>query len=389
MKNETFNPDGPPKGTVCIRLTFEHPEEKKPESADKIKISIQEASRNKYYETGSVKPWPDGDNSESFFKPSDCKIEGDVLTIILIPDIIRTCRKDLYTVKIKDEASNFEQSVKLIFDPQKGLKRPPGLSGPVGSAPPESAIEKAEPVQEPIPERAEPTPIPAPPVTEDTEISGSSKKKILIWVLAVIAGLALILGLAWTGYKMWSWASSKFGGLLPPISELDKTGDLAKSTDSTDSADSPDSAESKIFPQPADSLEPKEPTVPLKPKTPLAEARELIKEKAAPEEMESALNRLDQTPGAEDAVFLLAKVLAGFKPQYRMRYAAFMDPTDERPTGSIKKDFLAAYAEYLTAQKNGVPEAGPALERLRAWVESQSDSGDPNLARFRKLYGGD
>jgi len=82
---------------------------------------------------------------------------------------------------------------------------------------------------------------------------------------------------------------------------------------------------------------------------------------------------------------MLAKALAPRAPEYRVRYAAFMDPTDTRPAGSIKKDPLAAYEEYESARSAGAPEAAAALDRLLKWAEE--NAGEPDAARLRQRYG--
>jgi len=387
---------------VSITVTFDSPEDEKPKIGETFKISIKQASYDKYYQADRENHWPEKENSESFFEPANQKFDNNVLTIGISPDIISNCPHKMYHLHIKGQSSSTK--VQLIFDPKQGFSHPLKNTASVGSVPQKPITVNNEPSADSNPLEDIP---PAKPAQTIPEKKVFPFKKLILRVLSIVAILAVILAMAWVGVKTWPMVLAKFKNLSPPASELSKTEDTPK-TDAPFKTDEPDipfesndflktdessvpSERENIFKtdQPAETSKTPTPPVALKPKAPLEEARELIRENNNQEAMEQAFNRLDNTPGAEDAVFLLAKVLAGRKPQYRMRYAAFMDPADDRPSGSIKKDPLAAYAEYQTAEKNGVPEAGKAMERLRSWVDSQPYSGDANLARFRKLYGGD
>jgi hypothetical protein len=121
--------------------------------------------------------------------------------------------------------------------------------------------------------------------------------------------------------------------------------------------------------------------------SPLEEVRELFRQGSEPAAMRAALDRLDGQAGAEDAVFLLLKALAPHSPENRSRYAAFLDPTDTRPAGSIKKNPEAAYDEYELAKKGGDKSAALAQARLLKWAEEQSAKGDPEAARLWQLQG--
>lgn len=115
---------------------------------------------------------------------------------------------------------------------------------------------------------------------------------------------------------------------------------------------------------------------------PLLEARALLARPAPPDELRAALERFSGMEGAEDAVFLLLEDLAEHDPALRLRYAAYFDPTDTRPTGSIEKDPEAALREYRRAQVDGALEAAEALRNLLTWAEEQAADGNPAAAQL-------
>jgi len=114
---------------------------------------------------------------------------------------------------------------------------------------------------------------------------------------------------------------------------------------------------------------------------PLDEVRDLFRRGGEQTEMQALMDRLDGKAGAEDAVFLLARELAPYSPKTRSRYAAFLDPADTRPAGTIKKNPEAAYDEYELAKKGGDESAAEAQARLVKWAKEHSES-DPEAARF-------
>ncbi|MDR0549757.1 MAG: hypothetical protein LBI10_10175 [Deltaproteobacteria bacterium] len=111
-------------------------------------------------------------------------------------------------------------------------------------------------------------------------------------------------------------------------------------------------------------------------KTPLDEARELLRTNAAPQDLAAAVARLDGVPGAEDAVFLLLRKLAPTSPALRTRFAAFYDPLDKRPAGSVQKNAKYAYDEYEEARKAGAEDVVARQEALLDWAEANETSDD-------------
>jgi hypothetical protein len=118
----------------------------------------------------------------------------------------------------------------------------------------------------------------------------------------------------------------------------------------------------------------------------LQDVRAMFQRDASEDELREALERYALVAGAEDAVFLLLEGLAPLDPAMRLRYAAFFDPTDSRPAGSIWKDPEAALREYRRAQADGAPEAQQAIETLRAWAEEEADRGNVQAIDLLELW---
>lgn len=119
---------------------------------------------------------------------------------------------------------------------------------------------------------------------------------------------------------------------------------------------------------------------------PLQEARELLRREAPAQELRDAIQRFSTLRGAEDAAFLLIEELAPRDPAMRLRYAAYFDPTDKRPTGSIGKDPEAALREYRKAEAEGALEAREALSRLKSWAEREAAAGNAEARRLLQFW---
>jgi cell division protein FtsN len=119
--------------------------------------------------------------------------------------------------------------------------------------------------------------------------------------------------------------------------------------------------------------------------TPVDEARKLLREGAPEAELVAAVKRLDGQPGAEDAVFIILRKLAPSSPEYRMRFAAFYDPLDTRPAGSVPKNAKHAYDEYEEAKKAGVKSAADRQDALLEWAEAREGSADEGVRELLRV----
>lgn len=90
-----------------------------------------------------------------------------------------------------------------------------------------------------------------------------------------------------------------------------------------------------------------------------------------------ALARGMTTPEAADAAFLLVEDAAQKgNAEAMFRLAAFYDPADTHPKGSIAADPIQARLWYMKARDNGHAGAEAALAALRAWAEAAAAKGD-------------
>ena len=90
-----------------------------------------------------------------------------------------------------------------------------------------------------------------------------------------------------------------------------------------------------------------------------------------------ALARSMTTPDAADAAFLLVEDAAQKgNAEAMFRLAAFYDPADTHPKGSIAADPIQARLWYMKARDNGHAGAQAALTALRAWAEAAAAKGD-------------
>jgi hypothetical protein len=97
-------------------------------------------------------------------------------------------------------------------------------------------------------------------------------------------------------------------------------------------------------------------------------------------QLEAALDALENSPGSEDDVFLLVRVLSKREPKYKLRLGAFFDPTDTREKGSVTPNVKYAYDEYLDS---GLPESKAQIDRLVEWSKKPEANGAEGLAEFK------
>ncbi|MDR1486945.1 MAG: hypothetical protein LBT62_02965, partial [Deltaproteobacteria bacterium] len=118
---------------------------------------------------------------------------------------------------------------------------------------------------------------------------------------------------------------------------------------------------------------------------PLQEARKLIQEGADSEQVQEALERFENDPGAMEAVFLLASHLAKTDPKYHVNVGSFYDPLDANPLVAGPKNAMYAYQEYLAAGDD--PQAKSRIDALKAWVITPQASQVQGAEELRKALG--
>jgi hypothetical protein len=77
--------------------------------------------------------------------------------------------------------------------------------------------------------------------------------------------------------------------------------------------------------------------------------------------------------------------LAPSSPERRARFAAFYDPLDKRPSGTVTKNAKFAFDEYEAAGKAGYKEAEAKQEALLDWAEANEKSGDPGALALLEM----
>ncbi|MDR2142050.1 MAG: hypothetical protein LBR11_09730 [Deltaproteobacteria bacterium] len=137
---------------------------------------------------------------------------------------------------------------------------------------------------------------------------------------------------------------------------------------------------------PAAPVKPDEPPPPTQgPLLPLDEARKLLRDKAPEADLLAAVDRFDGIPGAEDAVFLLLRRLAPTSADRQARFAAFFDPLDQRPSGSVQKNAKDAYDEYELAKKAGDQTATARQEALVNWAKAPENKDNAGARDLLKM----
>ncbi|MDR1545163.1 MAG: hypothetical protein LBU12_00300 [Deltaproteobacteria bacterium] len=102
-------------------------------------------------------------------------------------------------------------------------------------------------------------------------------------------------------------------------------------------------------------------------------------------ECEELLARLENTPGAEDALFLLVRRMSKDESKWHLRLGAFFDPLDPRPSGSAVKNVKYAYDEYVAA---GVTtESRARIEALVQWLNTPAASRAPGARALKQELG--
>ncbi len=108
----------------------------------------------------------------------------------------------------------------------------------------------------------------------------------------------------------------------------------------------------------------------------LEKARNALRDGITPEEALAMAKSLPESPERADAAFLLLEYAADSGiAEAALVVARYYDPTDETPSGTIRKNPETAYNWYTDALAGGQKDAGARLAQLRSWVKEQADQG--------------
>ena len=388
MKAELINLPGRERGWAQLVLHFGDGESPAPQAGEKFTLTVRKFPEETFLQPPGAPGgdrWPAG-GSECWLSPNEEAWDGRALRLTLGPDFTGAIGHGLRVFHLRGSGGSDFPNLRL---PTNGLalplksgtgvsigvprpQAPPAVGGDGGSgrslpaeepkpadpAPPESLpVETPPPAPEekPAVEPAPPAPEPTPPAPAAGKSGGNS---LLIVVLLL---LLLALSAAATWYFL-----------------------LREKPEPTPPAETPQAQEPQT-PPPDQAETPEAPAAEAAPPNPLEEARRLLREGSPTETLAKALSEYDGQSGAEDAAFLLAKALASRGAEYRTRYGAFFDPSDERPSGSIAKNALTAYQEYEQAAKNGDQKAAAARDRLLRWAEKEAPKGEPQAQELLKI----
>jgi hypothetical protein len=175
------------------------------------------------------------------------------------------------------------------------------------------------------------------------------------WIL-VIAGIVGLVVLAVAGYLIWNAFQAE-----------EKNTQKIEKTELPRMANLPPKKEA-IPPPPPPSYTPDAPV--------LEQARKALREGITPEEALALAKSLPESPERADAAFLLLEYAADSgNAQAALAVAGYYDPTDDAPSGTIRKNPETAYGWYSEALAGGQQDAKKRLAQLRGWVEAQANEG--------------
>ncbi|MDR1086409.1 MAG: hypothetical protein LBP22_16515 [Deltaproteobacteria bacterium] len=380
MKSAIRNDDNKGRGNALLILQFEESDEK-PSAGETFTVSVQAfPSRNYLQAPGSCDSWVSG--SETYIPVDGQHWDGTELTLELGPYFTAAFEEKLHSFNVR--GSIHSSFTKIKADTQNIIK-PPRDMGKIDLPDKKAKFSVKQTADITLINRTDKSPglpeSPPPAVPEEAPAGpaagesadgetgaeknlpaeagpaapgrvippGPEKSKSVLPVLIPLVLIILALASAWYF-------------LLKD-----------KPEDPEAAGSSPETEETPAAVQPAAGG------------TPIEEARRLLREGKPDGELAEAVDKLDGTPGAEDAVFLLLRKLARSSPKYRMRFAEFYDPMDKRPTGSIQKNAKFAYDEYDAARKAGAEQAESRQEALLDWALSNEDTGDPGARALTEM----
>ena len=184
----------------------------------------------------------------------------------------------------------------------------------------------------------------------------NSKSRQRMWI-KIIAGIVVLVVLLVGGFAVWK--SFQPDEVQPKV--------VGKKTELPRMANLPPKKEA-IPPPPPPSYTPDAPV--------LEKARQALRDGISPEEAMAMVKDLPESPEKADAAFLLLEYAADSGlAEAALAVARYYDPTNDEPSGTIRKNPEIAYGWYLEAKAGGQDDADTWLAQLRSWVEQQANAG--------------
>ena len=117
----------------------------------------------------------------------------------------------------------------------------------------------------------------------------------------------------------------------------------------------------------------------------LEQVREAMRKGIDPEDAVSLAKSLPQKPERADAAFILLEYAAETGNGEAAKYVArYYDPTDDFPSGTIRKNPEIAYDWYQKALAGGHEDVQQNMAKLRIWVEEQASQGSNEACQLLK-----
>ncbi len=125
---------------------------------------------------------------------------------------------------------------------------------------------------------------------------------------------------------------------------------------------------------------------PYSPDAPLLEqVRDTMRKGIDPEDAVALAKSLPQKPERADAAFILLEYAAETGNGEAAKYVArYYDPTDDLPSGTIRKNPEIAYGWYQKALAGGHEDVQLNMAKLRIWVEEQANQGSNEARQLLK-----
>ena len=185
------------------------------------------------------------------------------------------------------------------------------------------------------------------------EFNVKSRERLWIVVIAGIVGLVVIVV---AGYFVWnSFQVDEVKPKAVPKAELPRMANLPPKKEAIPSPPPP-------------SYTPDAPA--------LEKARQALRDGISPEDALALAKSLPDSPERADAAFLLLEFAADSgNAEGALAVARYYDPTDDEPSGTIRKNPESAYGWYTEALAGGQENAKARLAQLRTWVEEQATQG--------------
>jgi len=189
-------------------------------------------------------------------------------------------------------------------------------------------------------------------------LANSSKNRFWILFTTIILGVSIItVG----GYLIWKETDKSVPIKSDPTEQKTVKPTLPRM------ANLPEK-KAPIKPPPPPSYQPDAPAI--------EQARKSLREGITADDAVALAKSLPESPERADAAFLLLEYAADTGNAEAAEFVArYYDPTDETPSGTIRKNPEIAYEWYMKALVGGQKDVQKQLVKLRQWVEVQAKQG--------------